>query len=79
MVRQEEPAEEKFHFVYIARDGSDSRPKIVDKYKTSSIDEVVIGVLINQAQRKLQTLHNEHYLATNNPVIAEKYNLKLIK
>ena len=73
MVRQEETKKLEYYYVYVAQ-SVDGRPKILKTYKTGLAD--VVYALISQAERHVV---DGHYLATNDPATAEKYNLKLIK
>lgn len=72
------------HNIYIVGNDGSGLPKILETYKggvfhtTAGIDEIA-AALISQAETKISKLGNGHYLATNNPSIAQKYNLSLIK
>lgn len=73
---------ETHHIYIVGKDGS-GLPKILETYKggafhtTAGIDEIAVA-LISQAETRISKLGNGHYLATNSPAVAQKYNLRLL-
>jgi len=71
-MRQSATTKPEYCHIYVAQ-SIDGRPKILRTYRTGLVD--VVYALITQAERHVT---DGYYLATDEPSIAEKYNLRLI-
>ena len=71
------------HCIYLVKNKG-SGPVFLQTYRggvfhsTEGLD-VIASALISQLEAKISKLGHGHYIATNSPTIAEKYNLKLYR